>query len=174
MVDTKIDRLVASGTLTVKRKHANGGDAAGQLEDIVIIVKCREAKIRESIRTLFDMQRSNTHKLLTELYGISRSRLMLFITFDPRCSISDLFKEKLTDIECSDLLLVEGVINGCCFSTRFMLNSDCKALLQNAWQLTPFTCIYPRVVAIRFLIREGSLFLLSTMIILLLCLRPLQ
>lgn len=83
MVDTKIDRLVASGTLTVKRKHANGGDTAGHLEDIVITVKCREAKIRESIRILFDMQRSNTHKLLTELYGISHSCLMLFITFDP-------------------------------------------------------------------------------------------
>lgn len=82
MVDTKIDRPVASGTHTVKRKHANGGDAAGHLEDIAIIVKCRGAKIRESIRILFDMQRSNTHKLLTEPYGISHSCLMLFLTFD--------------------------------------------------------------------------------------------
>ncbi|WVQ90004.1 hypothetical protein IAS59_003780 [Cryptococcus gattii] len=37
--------ILRISNLTPKRKHANGGDAAGHLEDIVITVKCREAKI---------------------------------------------------------------------------------------------------------------------------------
>lgn len=45
MVDTKIDRLVASGTLLVERKHINGGSAAGHLEDIVVAEEMRGKKL---------------------------------------------------------------------------------------------------------------------------------
>ncbi|OWZ75844.1 glucosamine 6-phosphate N-acetyltransferase [Cryptococcus neoformans Tu401-1] len=51
MVDTKNDRLVASGTLIVERKHINGGGAAGHLEDIVVAEEMRGKKLGMTLVT---------------------------------------------------------------------------------------------------------------------------
>lgn len=51
MVDTRNDRLVASGTLIVERKHINGGGAAGHLEDIVVAEEMRGKKLGMTLVT---------------------------------------------------------------------------------------------------------------------------